>query len=102
MPRPHTGGDNRNLQTAGSAHADRDAAKVWASGLLGDGKEESITVAEWAPLVDITEDDKEYTIKTELPEVKKEDVKVGSLFTTKLSIDAKILTLRNFFLISGD
>jgi len=25
---------------------------------LGDGKEESITVAEWAPLVDITEDDK--------------------------------------------
>ena len=44
---------------------------------LGDGKEESITVAEWAPLVDITEDDKEYTIKTELPEVKKEDVKVA-------------------------
>ncbi len=35
---------------------------------LGDAKEESITVAEWAPLVDITEDDKEYIIKTELPE----------------------------------
>jgi HSP20 family protein len=44
---------------------------------LGEGKEESITVAEWAPLVDITEDDKEYIIKTELPEVKKEDVKVS-------------------------
>src|ERR1700704_1445405 len=44
---------------------------------LAEGKEESITVAEWAPLVDITEDDKEYIIKTELPEVKKEDVKVG-------------------------
>jgi HSP20 family protein len=44
---------------------------------LGDAKEESITVAEWAPLVDITEDDKEYIIKTELPEVKKEDVKVA-------------------------
>src|ERR1700722_9077309 len=44
---------------------------------LGDAKEESITVAEWAPLVDITEDDKEYIIKTELPEVKKEDVKVS-------------------------
>src|ERR1700739_4734749 len=43
---------------------------------LGDGKEESITVAEWAPLVDITEDEKEYTIKTELPEVEKEGVKV--------------------------
>jgi HSP20 family protein len=44
---------------------------------LGEGKEESIAVAEWAPLVDITEDDKEYIIKTELPEVKKEDVKVS-------------------------
>ena len=31
---------------------------------------------EWAPLVDISEDDKEYLIKAELPEVKKEDVKV--------------------------
>ena len=37
---------------------------------------EDITVAEWAPLVDITEDDKEYLIKAELPEVKKNDVKV--------------------------
>ena len=44
---------------------------------LGDTKEESMTVAEWAPLVDITEDEKEYIIKTELPEVKKEDVKVA-------------------------
>ncbi len=33
-------------------------------------------VAEWSPLVDISEDDKEYLIKAELPEVKKEDVKV--------------------------
>jgi HSP20 family protein len=38
--------------------------------------EESITVAEWAPLVDIAEDDKEYLIKVELPEVQKDDVKV--------------------------
>lgn len=37
---------------------------------------ESITVAEWSPLVDITEDDKAYLIKAELPEVKKSDVKV--------------------------
>lgn len=37
---------------------------------------EDITVSEWAPLVDITEDDKEYVIKAELPEVKKNDVKV--------------------------
>lgn len=42
----------------------------------GDGNGEDITVAEWAPLVDITEDDKEYLVKAELPEVKKSDVKV--------------------------
>lgn len=42
----------------------------------GEGKE-AMTVAEWAPLVDIAEDDKEYLIKAELPEVKKEDVKVA-------------------------
>ena len=39
------------------------------------GKEE-MTVAQWLPLVDITEDDKEYLIKAELPEVKKDEVKV--------------------------
>lgn len=38
--------------------------------------EETLTTAEWAPLVDISEDEKEYVIKAELPEVKKEDVKV--------------------------
>ncbi|SPE60393.1 Heat shock protein, Hsp20 family [Verrucomicrobia bacterium] len=43
---------------------------------LAEGQEEQITVPEWAPLVDISEDDKEYLIKAELPEVKKEDVKV--------------------------
>ena len=43
---------------------------------LPEGQEEQITVPEWAPLVDISEDDKEYLIKAELPEVKKEDVKV--------------------------
>lgn len=40
------------------------------------GQEETMTVAQWSPLVDITEDDHEYLIKAELPEVKKEDVKV--------------------------
>ena len=40
------------------------------------GKEEALTVPEWAPLVDIVEDDKEYLIKAELPEVNKADVKV--------------------------
>ncbi len=41
-----------------------------------EGQEEPMAVADWAPLVDISEDDKEYLIKAELPEVKKEDVKV--------------------------
>ena len=41
-----------------------------------EGQEEPMAVAEWSPLVDISEDDKEYLIKAELPEVKKEDVKV--------------------------
>jgi HSP20 family protein len=38
--------------------------------------EESITASEWSPLVDVSEDDKEFTIKADLPEVKKEDVHV--------------------------
>jgi HSP20 family protein len=37
---------------------------------------DDITLADWEPLADITEDDKEYIIKAELPDVKKEDVKV--------------------------
>ena len=41
------------------------------------GEKEAMTVAEWSPLVDITEDDKEYVIKAELPELKREDVKVS-------------------------
>lgn len=40
-------------------------------------KEESLMLTEWAPLVDISEDDKTYTIKVELPEVKREDIKVS-------------------------
>ena len=43
---------------------------------LPEGQEEQIAVPEWAPLVDISEDEKEYLIKAELPEVEKEDVKV--------------------------
>ena len=39
--------------------------------------EELLTLAEWAPSVDIIEDDKEWLVKADLPEVKKEDVKVN-------------------------
>ena len=37
---------------------------------------EAMIVAEWSPRVDISEDEKEYLIKADLPEVKKEDVKL--------------------------
>ncbi len=38
--------------------------------------QQTLTTAEWAPSVDISEDDHEYLIKAELPEVNKDDVKV--------------------------
>lgn len=44
-------------------------------GALGE-KKEALTVTEWAPLVDISEDDREYIIKAEIPEMKKEDIKL--------------------------
>jgi HSP20 family protein len=50
-----------------------------------DRDKEALTVAEWAPLVDITEDEKEYLIKAELPEMKKEDV--------KLTVQDNVLTI---------
>ncbi len=40
-----------------------------------DGKE-ALTVADWMPTVDISETAGEYVIQAELPEVKKDDVKV--------------------------
>jgi HSP20 family protein len=45
--------------------------------LTGNGETETLTIAEWSPSVDISEDDKEYAVKAELPDVKKEDVKVN-------------------------
>jgi HSP20 family protein len=39
-------------------------------------QDENMTVAEWAPLVDIIECEKEYLIKAEVPEIKKEDLKI--------------------------
>ncbi len=37
---------------------------------------ETMTVADWVPSVDVSETDGEYQIKAEIPDVKKEDVKV--------------------------
>jgi HSP20 family protein len=38
--------------------------------------QEAMTISEWAPSVDIIENDKEWLVKADLPEVNKEDVKV--------------------------
>ncbi|WP_009965293.1 Hsp20/alpha crystallin family protein [Verrucomicrobium spinosum] len=51
-------------------------SRLFPTAASNGGAKEALTVAEWAPPVDITEDDKEYVIKAELPEIKKEDVKV--------------------------
>jgi HSP20 family protein len=39
-------------------------------------RDEAMTVAEWAPVVDIAEDDKNYVITAELPDVSRDNVKV--------------------------
>jgi len=61
---------------------DRDELESRLATMLGtreataSGEREAMTVAEWSPLVDITEDEKGYHIKAELPEMKKEDVRL--------------------------
>jgi len=42
-------------------------------------EDKGLFFSDWAPAVDIQETDKEYLIKAELPEMKKEDVKVEVL-----------------------
>src|SRR5688500_8860178 len=49
------------------------------------GQEETLTVAEWIPNVDIVEDEREFLIKAELPEMKREEVKV--------TIEQNVLTI---------
>jgi HSP20 family protein len=48
--------------------------------------EETMKLVDWAPMVDIRETPEEFIIKAELPEVKREDVKVG--------IEDGVLTIR--------
>ena len=43
---------------------------------FGGGNEREAQAREWAPLADVSENDGEYVIKAELPEVRKEDVNV--------------------------
>jgi HSP20 family protein len=50
--------------------------RVFARPSVRNTGKENLTVADWMPTVDISETDGEYLIKAELPEVRKEDVKV--------------------------
>lgn len=42
----------------------------------GNGRQQSMAMTEWAPLVDIVEEEDAYLIDAEIPQVNKEDVKV--------------------------
>lgn len=68
----------RELETRAAAFFSPTAA-------MGDVGKEAMTVAEWSPLVDIVEDDKEYLIKAELPDMKKDEV--------KLAVENDVLTM---------
>lgn len=69
-------------RTRWNPYKDRDefenrlATMLDAREATGNGGKEALTVAQWSPLVDITEDEKEYLIKAELPDIKKEDVRL--------------------------
>lgn len=47
---------------------------------------QALAAAQWTPSVDISEDDNEYLVKAELPEVTKDDVKI--------TVENGVLTLR--------
>src|SRR5882724_161766 len=46
------------------------------SNRMGNDEAHSLTVADWSPEVDISEDDHGYLLKADLPEIKKDDVRV--------------------------
>src|SRR5437588_12578265 len=43
---------------------------------IGTGETHSLTVADWSPEVDISQDNHEYLLKADLPAMKKDDVRV--------------------------
>ena len=43
---------------------------------IGTGETHSLTVADWSPEIDISEDDHGYVLKADLPETKKDDVRL--------------------------
>ncbi|MEW5757472.1 MAG: Hsp20/alpha crystallin family protein [Pseudomonadota bacterium] len=54
--------------------------------LSREGGQEVISTSDWSPAVDISETDKEYLIKVEVPGIKKDDVKV--------TVHAGVLTIK--------
>lgn len=51
----------------------------------GNGEHEALATTDWAPSCDISETDKEYRVHAELPNVKREDVRV--------TVDGGVLTI---------
>ncbi len=46
------------------------------AGKEGEAESDSLSLADWSPAVDVTENGRHYTIKADMPAVKKEDIKV--------------------------
>jgi HSP20 family protein len=53
-----------------------DLFKSYNRAMTRNPAQEGLLSTDWSPSVDITEDDKEFLIKAELPEIKKEDISV--------------------------
>lgn len=51
-------------------------SNIFGRPFFGGSTEQTLAASEWSPLVDVEETDTEFLIKAELPEVRKEDVKV--------------------------
>lgn len=54
-----------------------DLFKTYNRALARTQQHEGMLSADWSPSVDITENDKEFLIKVELPEVRKEDISIN-------------------------
>lgn len=53
-------------------------APVWPiDPFANGGNEESMAIAEWSPRIDITEDDSEFLLKAELPQMRREEIRVS-------------------------
>jgi HSP20 family protein len=60
-------------------------ATAFGRGVAKANGEDALATADWAPLVDISEDEKEFLVRVELPGLRKEEVKV--------TVDNGVLTI---------